>query len=157
MKLLSQKINIRTKHSKSDVIRIIENEMNYSFSLGEYKLLSGRFYRDIELEALINPPHIWTDPFRNRVVGTVKMIGDETIIQLKTKFGLVNILMSMLFYIPLIFALQIESNQDVITVLLLIGVCSTLNVIVIIFLLLKLRWDTNRLNKWLIENINDYA
>lgn len=143
--MLFRNFEIQTSRNRNETITEIQKIMNPHIELFSKKILRGSITDMNCLKAVINPPYPMSDPFRNVVIGKLIETKKGMNIELKTRFGILNSILCFFFYIPIIFNLDSDMNWRT------FGMLTILNVIIILLLYLKLRWDSNRLDRKLDE------
>ena len=149
--MITESIIMKSEMSINEVIRQIEKGISPNFELFPDKIMSGNI-NGTRINATINPPGGLSDPFKTSVKGNVISENGETKLKLKVSFGIVNKLILVVWYIPMISLLQAEKNQDINSILEIFGMCSIMSLISFILFWLKLKWDKGRLEKWLAKN-----
>lgn len=139
--------DIESNRSKSQTIEAIQNLMDTHFELFPKKILRGRINNSNSFKATINAPFPMSDPFKNVAIGELSETSNRTKIKLKIRFGIINMIMCFFFYIPIVF--NFNQGIDWTTFIMLTG----LNLVIVVLLYLKLRWDSNRLMRKLNESI----
>ncbi len=110
-------------------------------------LVNGR------IDALINPPKLIADPFRTRVRGELKKERELTQIDLKIDLSWLIILPGVLWYIFMLIGFWNLFTNDLGHVIERIIILTMFSILPIGFSALKLKWDKERLENWLEENI----
>ena len=116
------------------------------------KVITGDIY-ETRLNATINPPNALSDPFKSKVEGSILSENKGTKLELTVKFGIVNILAILIWYLPMLFVFQYEKNQDLKSVLAIFGMCLLFSLFSLFLLKLKVNWDKRRLEEWLISKL----
>lgn len=142
-----RQIEIESNRCKNQTLEAIQNLMNKHFELFPKKLLRGKINNSDSFKGTINPPFPMSDPFRNVVVGQVSETTNRTKIKVKVRFGVVNIILCFFFYIPIVFSNNLFMDWTTFILLTL------MNLVIVILLYFKLRWDTNRLIRKINESI----
>jgi len=152
--MISKKLILKSELSFDEVIHRLEKGMSQKFELFTDKIMSGEI-NGTNINATINPPNSFSDPFKTRVKGEIMSEIGETKLDFKVSFGLVNKLILGVWYLPMILLLQHEKNQNIISFIEIFGMLSIMSFISFILLWLKLKWDKGRLEKWLIKNMKN--
>ena len=121
--MISKEIILESNLTLPETISQIEKGIEVGFKLFPNKIMTGNIY-GTKISATINPPKYWSDPFRSRVEGSIESKNSGTKLKLKVSFGIVNILVLLIWYFPMIFVLQHQKNQNIKSVLLIFGMCT---------------------------------
>ena len=150
--MINKEIVIKSKLSLPQTITEIEKGMSVGFNLFPSQIMTGNIY-GTKIYATINPPKYWSDPFRSRVEGDIESENGGTRLNLKVKFGLVNILVLLIWYFPMAIVLQHPKNQNIESILLIFGMCTIFSLLSLLLLRIKMNWDKRRLEDWLNRNL----
>jgi len=152
--MTTSQIILKADLSIDEVIHKIKMGICQNFEFFPDKIMSGKIYGN-KINATINSPVSISDPFKTKVNGHIVVENDNTKVELILSFGIVNKLILIIWYLPMISLLQHEKNQDFYSILRIFGMLSLLSFISFLLLWIKLKWDKRKLEKWLIKTLND--
>ena len=152
--MITTQIILKSDLSIDKIIHKIKMGICQNFDFFPDEIMSGKIYGS-KINATINSPVSISDPFKTKVNGHVVVENDYTKVELNLSFGIVNKLILIIWYLPMVSLLQHEKNQDLYSILRIFGMVSLLSFISFLLLWIKLKWDKRRLEKWLIETLYD--
>ena len=151
--MIVKKIVIKSQLSPQEMSQRIGQEISQKAEFFPSKIMSGKI-SGLKFQASINTQNGLVDPFKNEVAGTINSVKNETVLKIETSFGLLNWIMILMWFIPLIFVLHYNSNQELANEIKIFGVFVLMGVIIFIIFWIKLTWDNRRLRN-LLEKIID--
>ncbi len=149
--LIKRIIHIESKHSRETFEYSLNKGINEQFQFFPKEILYGKL-EGHTLSGIINPPSFISDPFRNRVKGSVNEVNGKVECEMIVTFGWVNWVIVILWYIPLLSILKHEKNQEIGAIVEVTLGMTLFSMFCALLLYLKLRWDSNRLKKWIELN-----
>ena len=141
-----KKINIdRTKF-----VSILETHLSKKFQLFPDKILTGKLI-DNKLNAKINPPVGWSDPFKSLVSGTIDIVDNSTKQNLKVSPSWTIRIFLTIWYILILIMIFTFDYPDIVNSLEFIAIGLIWIMIPLILTRLKVRWDRKRLERKIID------
>ncbi len=124
----------------------LETHLSKKFQLFPDKILSGKLI-DNKLNAKINPPIGWADPFKSLVNGTIDIVDNSTKLNLKVSPSWTIRMFLTIWYILSLLMIINFDYYDSISTLKFIGLEIILIIFPLILVRMKVKWDKKRLER----------
>lgn len=150
--MFTKRIIVKTNLSFREVLVLLKKGISEDYFLSSGKVMSGHIH-GTKINGAINLPGLLYDGFRTIVKGDIISENGKTELHFKLSFSIMSKITLIIWYVPIMLAvLSHRGNHNLYEFLKVFGAVTILSLICFTLLWLKLIWDKNRLEEWLLQN-----
>ena len=141
---LSEFIDEKIEATADQFVSKLKSYLTNKFEMFPDKPLTGKINGE-RFDFKINPPLMWSDPFKSRAEGQIIQLNGLSQLQLKISPNLtIKLFLGVWFLLLLLFLIQTDYT-DVYEIIKRLGATLLLASLVIVLIKVKVKWDTRRL------------
>ena len=146
---LTEHIEAIINNDRIKFVSSLETHLSKEFQLFPNTILSGKLINN-KLNAKINPPIGWVDPFKSLVNGTIDSVEKSTKLNLKVSPSWTIRIFLIIWYALTLLMIFKFNYSDFVNSLKFIGIELIWIIIPLVLTRLKVRWDRKRLERKII-------